>query len=198
MTPFQRSLAVAGALALAAGGASAHTGHDVGTMFAGLAHPLGLDHLLAMVAVGLWSVSALPAGRAWWGPAVFMLVLALSAALGAWGLSLPSLDAAIAASVVVFGAMLLPSARQLPPMLGLGVIALAASLHGLAHGAEAPLSGSFAGYAAGFLLTTAALHFGGVFAGLSMRRWSEGRASTVVSGLGCAFAGAGVYLLAQI
>jgi urease accessory protein len=184
-------------LLLAAGAAQAHTGHGTSGVLEGLAHPLGLDHLLAMVAVGVWSVSALPANKAWWGPLTFLLALVVSAALGAMGFTVPFLEQLISLSVVLFGAMLVFSRLQMPAGLGLGLVAVAASLHGLAHGAEAPESG-FAAYAAGFLLTTAALHFGGVMAGLGIRRHLARQASWVISGLGALCGGSGIYLFSQM
>jgi len=185
-------------LLIASAGAFAHTGHGTDGFMAGLEHPLGADHLLAMLAVGLWSVFALPVGRVWQGPATFMLALVVSALFGASGVHVPYLEHAISASVVVFGLMLVLATHQPPVFMGLGLIGVAASLHGLAHGAEAPESGAFAAYAAGFLLTTAVLHFGGVFAGLSVRKWFGQHAGKIVGGLGAAFSGAGVFLLAQI
>lgn len=186
-----------GALALAAGLAQAHTGHGTSGIVEGLAHPLGLDHLLAMVAVGIWSVSALPANKAWWGPATFMLSLIVSAALGTLGLTVPFLEHMISLSVVVFGAMLVLTRQKMPIAVGLGVVALAACLHGLAHGAETPETG-FAAYAVGFLLTTAALHFGGVIAGLSIRRHLASATTWVVGGVGAFFGAAGLYLFSQL
>lgn len=163
----------------------------------GLAHPFGADHLLAMLAVGIWSVSALPDHKVWQGPATFMLALVVSAVLGASGVTLPYLEHAIALSVVLFGAMLIFATRTLPKNAGLALIAVAASLHGLAHGAEAPTT-SLTGYAAGFLLTTGVLHTGGVAIGLSIRRWLSGRGTTVLTGLGALLAGAGLVLFAQV
>ena len=197
MSKTSRRLAAAAALLVLAGTASAHTGHGTNSFAMGLAHPLGADHLLAMLAVGLWSVFALPARRVWLGPATFMAVLMASAALGAAGLTVPFIEQAIAASVVVFGLMLVATLRGLPAGTGLALVAVAASLHGLAHGAEAPGTASFASYAAGFLLTTAALHFGGVFAGLSLRRGFAEQVPRMLAGVGLAFSGAGVYLLSQ-
>ena len=179
------------------GAAQAHTGHGTSGLVAGLAHPVGLDHLLAMVAVGVWSVSALPANKAWWGPVTFMTALVLSAMLGAMGVSVPYIENLISLSVVMFGTMLVFSRTKMPTALGLGLVAIAASLHGLAHGAEAPESG-FAAYAAGFLITTALLHFGGVYAGLGIRRFAPHRASLVVASLGALCTGAGTYLLTQV
>lgn len=185
------------ALALVASAAQAHTGHGTAGLAEGLIHPLGMDHVLAMVAVGIWSVSALPANKAWWGPAAFMLSLVVSSALGAMGLSMPLLEQSVALSVVLLGIMLVLSRQKLPVSVGLGVVALAASMHGLAHGGESPATG-FAAYAVGFLVTTAALHFGGVVAGLSIGRYLARQTTWVLGGLGTAFGGAGLYLFAQL
>ena len=186
-----------GALALVAGLAQAHTGHGTTGVFEGLVHPFGLDHLLAMVAVGMWSVSALPANKAWWGPATFLLTLVVSAALGAMGLTIPLLEHLISLSVVLFGVMLVFSRQKMPLAFGLGLVALASFMHGLAHGAETPDTG-FAGYAAGFLLTTATLHLGGVAAGLGVRRYLARTANWVIAALGTLLGGAGLYLFSQL
>lgn len=193
---FFRAATVAG-LALTAGLAQAHTGHGTSGISEGLAHPLGADHLLAMVAVGIWSVSALPAGRAWWGPATFLLSLVISAALGAVGLQVPFLEQMVALSVVVFGAMLVLTRVHVPVAGGLGLVALAAALHGLAHGAEAPASG-FATYALGFVATTAALHFGGVVAGLGIRQFMARKVTWAMAGLGTLCSASGIYLFSQL
>ncbi len=187
-------------LTLASGMAQAHTGHGVSTVMEGLAHPLGLDHLLAMVAVGVWSVRALPANKTWQGPATFLLALLLSAVLGATGVAVPYLEHAIALSVVLFGAMLVFANSRMPVATGLGLVALAASLHGLAHGAELPASGlaGFSAYATGFVLTTTLLHGGGVLFGLSIQRFMAHRAKVATAATGLLLGGAGVYLLQQL
>lgn len=192
-----RRLSAAVLLAGLASAAQAHTGHGTHSLMQGLAHPFGLDHLLAMVAVGVWSVSALPEGKTWQGPATFLLALVLSAIAGVGGQTMPGLEQAVALSVVLFGAMLMASRMKMPPALGLPMIAAAASLHGLAHGAEAPASGVM-GYAAGFLLTTAVLHLGGVSIGLAIRRWLEARSSAVLGGMGATLGVAGLYLFGQL
>ncbi|MDP3423380.1 MAG: HupE/UreJ family protein [Burkholderiaceae bacterium] len=191
------ALALFSALTALSGAAQAHTGHGTHSLMEGLAHPFGLDHLLAMLAVGVWSVSALPQGKAWWGPATFLLALVASAALGAAGVTVPYLEQAIALSVVLFGAMLVLANRAMPVTLGLGLVAAASALHGLAHGAETPATG-FAGYAAGFMLTTAVLHIGGVGVGLAIQRWLGQRRGAVLGGLGAALAAAGVVLFGQL
>jgi len=178
-------------------GAMAHTGHGTHSLMEGLAHPFGPDHLLAMMAVGIWSVSALPANKAWQGPATFMLALVLSAVAGASGVTIPFLEHAIALSVSLFGLMLIVAAKPMPKAFGLGLIAVAASLHGLAHGAETPETG-FVGYAVGFLLTTALLHLGGVGVGLSIRRWLAARRAPVLATLGSGLGIAGIYLFSQL
>jgi len=192
-----RRVAAAALLAGLPGAAQAHPGHGATSLMEGLAHPFGLDHLLAMVAVGVWSVSALPQGKAWMGPATFLAALVASAALGASGVTVPYLEHAIALSVVLFGLMLIVANRATPVALGLGLIAAASSLHGLAHGAETPETG-FAGYAAGFMLTTAVLHIGGVGIGLAIKRWLGERRGAVLGGLGAVVGAAGLYLFGQL
>jgi urease accessory protein len=196
MKNLHKPLLLAG-LATASLAAQAHTGHGTTSLMEGLVHPFGPDHLLAMVAVGLWSTVALPARQAWQGPAAFLLALAVSAAGGALGQTLPYLEHAVSLSVVLFGLMLALASRRVPTPLGLGLVAAAASLHGLAHGAETPASG-FAGYAVGFLLTTASLHLGGVGLGLAIRRWLTQRRGLALASVGTALGGAGLYLFSQV
>lgn len=196
-TSTTRGLIAAALLAGAASAAQAHTGHGTSSLFEGLVHPFGPDHLLAMVAVGVWSVSALPAGKAWWGPATFLLALVASAALGAAGVTVPYLEHAISLSVVLFGLMLVFASRAMPVAVGLGLIAAASALHGLAHGSETPETG-FAGYAVGFMLTTAVLHIGGVGMGLGIQRWLGARRGAVLGGLGALLSAAGLYLFGQL
>jgi len=193
-----RGLIAATLLAGAASAAQAHTGHGTSSLFEGLAHPLGADHLLAMVAVGAWSVSALPAHKAWQGPATFLFALIVSATLGMVGVTAPYLEHGVSLSVVLFGGMLWIARHGiLPPALGLGLIAAAASLHGLAHGSEAP-QGGFAGYAAGFLFPTALLHVAGVGMGLGIRRWLAQRGGWALGGLGALLSASGLYLVGQL
>jgi urease accessory protein len=93
--------------------------------------------------------------------------------------------------------MLMMSMHKLPAALGLGVVAVSALAHGMAHGAEAPASG-FATYALGFLVTTAVLHFGGVAAGLGLRTFMARRAGAVVVSLGSVLGLTGLYLVSQV
>lgn len=155
--------------------ALAHPGHGGGALADGLAHPLGADHLLAMVAVGLWAMAALPAGRRLAAPVAFMASLLAGAAAGAAGLAHGLVEPAIAASVVVLAAMLAAPGR-IGAGPGLLLVALAGALHGLAHGAELPAGASFAGYAAGFLACTAVLHGLGLAAGARLLAWRQAAA----------------------
>ena len=113
------------------------------------------------------------------------------------GLTIPFLEHLISISVVLFGVMLVFSRQKMPLAFGLGLVALASSLHGLAHGVETPETGFFS-YAAGFLLTTTALHLGGVVAGLGIRGQLASMANWVVTALGALFGGAGLYLFSQL
>jgi urease accessory protein len=193
MSTFTRRLAVATALLALAGGAAAHTGHGTHGFAAGLEHPFGFDHLLAMVAVGVWSAAALQGARRWLGPLAFLGAMAVGALAGASGGSVPFVEAGIAASVVLMGVML-AFARRLPAALGLALIAASASLHGMAHGGEIPASAGFMSYAAGFLLTTALLHVGGLGLGLGLDRARVGVWRVAGSMLG----GAGLVMLARL
>ncbi|MDT8854360.1 HupE/UreJ family protein [Paracoccaceae bacterium Fryx2] len=156
------------ALLLIPGAALAHTGHNAGAPFlAGLGHPVGgADHVLAMLAVGLWA--AVSGGRALWAmPLAFVAAMLAGGAMGAMGVPLPGVEPVILASVIVLGSA---AALALRPGLvpALAAIALFGVAHGFAHGAEGPGSG-LAPYAAGFVLATAALHGAGLGIGLLAR-----------------------------
>lgn len=145
--------------------AFAHPGHGTSGIAAGLAHPMaGLDHLLAMVAVGVWAAMQ-PAARAWQAPVAFMTMLAAGAGLGLAGVQLPMVEPGIVASVILFGAMIL-AGRTLPASAGLVMVGAFALLHGHAHGTEA--AGAIGPYMAGFLVASAALHAFGYVAGRSV------------------------------
>lgn len=157
-------LALTAALLPAA--AWAHTGigaHGARPFAAGLAHPLfGPDHLLAMVAVGI--LAALTGGRARLAyPSVFVGAMLVGGAFGLAGVALPMVEPAILASVVVLGATI-ALAPRLPLVPACTAIALFGVAHGHAHGLEAPALGGLS-YAAGFVLSTAALHGLGFLAG---------------------------------
>jgi len=128
----------------------------------GLSHPLtGLDHLLAMVAVGMWAVHS--AGRqAWIVPLAFVLATAAGAALAVLGVHVPMVEPGIAASVILLG-LLLAFAVKLPALVGAPLVALFAIFHGHAHGLDLPLAANPWMYGIGFLSTTASLHILGMF-----------------------------------
>lgn len=175
MTPTRRTAFAALALSLLATPALAHTGHADGAGLAfGFLHPVtGLDHLLAMVTVGLYA--ALIGGRALVTvPLAFVAMMAGGAALGVAGAPVPMVEPMIAASVVVLGLLcVLPWGRS----AGVGV-ALAgwfALFHGYAHGAEMPVDASGLAYGAGFLAATALLHAAGLTFGLLARRLAPRR-----------------------
>ena len=167
-----RSATLAGATfaaALAPSIASAHPAiYHVMSFVAGAEHPLtGLDHILAMVAVGLWE--SLKGGKALWAwPAAFVGVMLVGGALGMAGVAMPFVEPGIAASIVVLG-LLVASAAEVPVAVGALLIGVFALFHGHAHGAEMPATGQAALYALGFALATAALHGVGIAAGLASR-----------------------------
>lgn len=164
--------------------AQAHTGHGAEGFVTGIIHPfLGLDHLLAMVAVGIWSVVMLPKAHRLAGPALFVAMLLVGALVALTGVALPNIEPGVAASVAVLGALLL-LARRIGLITGLALIAVAALLHGYAHGSELTAGQSFANYAAGFMLGSAALHGVGLAVGNALKNLPAwvGRTAAVLMG----------------
>jgi urease accessory protein len=176
-------------LTLIPAAAFAHTGAGEAHGFVwGFAHPLGgLDHILAMVTVGIfaWQLG----GRALWlVPATFVLVMAAGAALGMARLPLPFLEFGIAASVIVLGSIV-AFARGAPIAVAVGIVGLFAIFHGHAHGTEMALNAAAGAYAAGFLLATALLHLAGIALGCAIGRLADGRAAYQLGGALVALAG---------
>ncbi len=171
--------------------AVAHTGFEHAVSFAaGFQHPwTGLDHMLAMVAVGLWA--GLNGGRALWAwPIAFVSVMVVGGALGMAGVPIPIVEPGILASIGVLGLLVLAAAR-LPVAVGAAVVAAFALLHGHAHGAELPAEAAAATYAAGFALATALLH--GL--GLAIAYLARNEAGKLaVRGAGALVAAAGIAL----
>jgi len=161
----RRALTCARAVLVAAivGGARPAYAHGLGG--SGLLHPLtGLDHLVAMLAVGAWSAQL--GGRAIVAvPAVFVGFMALGGGLGILGLSLPWVDGAIAMSVVILGCAI-AAERRAPTLMAGAAIAGFGAYHGFAHGNEVTGTAGRASYVAGFLVTTAGLHVIGAVAAL--------------------------------
>lgn len=177
---------------VAAGPAAAHTGVGSAHGFAaGVLHPLlGLDHLLAMVAVGL--LAALAGGRHLWAlPAAFVAVMVAGGALGVAGVMLPGLELWIVASVVVLGAAVAAALRG-PVVIAAAAVGVFALAHGVAHGAEMPATANGLAYGAGFALATATLHAAGLGLGLGLAR---GRLQAVTRVAGGAIAATGLVLL---
>lgn len=163
----RRMIWLSGSLLMVAGPALAHPGHED----SGFLHPFtGLDHLLAMVGVGLWA--ALLAERkpviALLVPASFLGMMAIGAAAGFAGIKLPLVEAGILASIFVIGGLIIGAVR-LPVAWAMAVVGLFAVFHGYAHALEAPSSGTGA-YILGFLAATALLQGAGLALGWGARR----------------------------
>jgi urease accessory protein len=146
-------------------------GHSAHDLVSGFLHPFtGIDHLLAMLAVGLWAVRL---GRAavWTLPVVFPFAMVGGALLGLSGVVLPGIEPMIAISVIVLG-VLVALGANLPVMASALLVAVFAIFHGYAHASEAPSSqiGAFAG---GFVAATMMLHGIGILAGSALRRHAE-------------------------
>ena len=186
------ALTLAGALLPTA--ALAHTGVGATVGFAhGFWHPIGgLDHVLAMVAVGAFAVRL--GGRALWlVPTAFVAMMAAGGIAGMEGIQLPIVETGIALSVVVLG--LAVAFQWKPPVVAASaLVGLFAIFHGHAHGSEMPVDASSLGYAVGFMLATAALHVAGI--GLGVAVGSIGaRSRLALQASGGAMALAGVALL---
>jgi urease accessory protein len=181
-------LALAVILALGVTPALAHTGEGaVGGFLSGFTHPIfGWDHVVAMVAVGLWG-AFLGAPAIWLLPVVFPLVMAGGGALGVVGVPLPAVETGIAASAVVLGLVVAFQAR--PPLwLAAGVVGIFAIFHGHAHGTELPEAANPLTYALGFVIATGLLHLLGIAFGLLVR-WPAGRIAVRAGGAAIALAG---------
>ena len=172
--------------------AFAHTGEGSGGFLAGLAHPVfGPDHVVAMIAVGLWG-AFLGAPAIFLLPIVFPLVMAFGGVLGILGAPLPAVETGIASSAIVLGVMVALAAR--PPLWIAAVLVGAfAIFHGYAHGRELPDGADAVAYSAGFVIATGLLHLAGIAFGL-LTRWPAGRlavrgAGGVIALVGLAYLG---------
>lgn len=159
-------LALAILFTLVVSTASAHTGEGINSGFeSGFWHPiLGWDHVVAMVAVGLWG-AFLGSPAIWILPVVFPLVMALGGALGVIGVPLPMVEAGIALSGVVLG-LLIAFAARAPLWVAALIVGIFAIFHGHAHGTELPEAFNAYGYAVGFVVGTGLLHLAGIAFGL--------------------------------
>jgi urease accessory protein len=164
-----------------------------GGLASGFLHPLtGLDHLAAMVAVGLWGAQ-LGAPSIWILPITFPLVMAMGGVLGVLGIPLPMPEMVIALSALALGAAVAARLR-LPFAIAAVVVGVFAIFHGHAHGTELPKSANPLAYGVGFVVSTGLLHLCGITIGTLSRLPAGGR---LIQGLGAAIAGLGCYFLVR-
>ena len=161
----------------------------MGGLTSGFLHPLfGLDHLVAMIAVGLWG-AFLGSPAIWVLPIIFPLVMALGGALGVIGLPLPYVEAGIAGSAVVLGLMVAFAVRP-PIWIAALIVGAFAIFHGHAHGTELPQAADPLAYSLGFVVSTGLLHLAGIALGLLVG-WPLGRYAVRTGGAAIAVAGIG-------
>jgi len=175
---------------LYAGIAQAHTGNGIAGGFgSGFLHPIfGWDHVIAMVAVGLWG-AFLGKPAIWVLPVVFPLVMAFGGALGVIGVPLPAVEPGIALSAIVLGGMVALAARP-PIWFAACIVGVFAIFHGHAHGTELPTAANPLAYSLGFVIATGLLHVCGIAIGLLVR-WPVGTIVIRVGGGAIALAGIG-------
>lgn len=177
-------------MALLPATASAHTETGaLGGFVSGFTHPLtGLDHMVAMVAVGLWG--AFLGGRAMWMlPVVFPVVMAFGGALGVLGVPFPAVETGIAVSGVVLGLMVAFAVK--PPLwVAALIVGLFGMFHGHAHGTELPATANALAYSVGFVVSTGLLHLSGIALGLLVR-WPWGKIVVRAGGFAIAMVGLG-------
>jgi len=185
----RRILIAAAALIASAAPAFAHLNpEENGSFAAGFSHPLfGLDHILVMVAVGLWAAQI--GGRALWiVPTAFVSMMAAGFALAMAGVGLPFVEPAILASVVALG-LLVAMAVRLDTAASAAIVGVFALFHGHAHGGELGSAGALA-FSVGFIGATAALHVAGIGLGIALQRLSGGNVLARILGGLTAVAGA--------
>jgi urease accessory protein len=180
------------ALALMPVAARAHLiGTGTGGFGAGFEHPLtGLDHFLAMFAVGLWGAQ-MGGRRIWTLPVTFPLIMVVGGFAGILGVPLPGVEIGIALSILALGLAIAFSWRP-PEWAALALIAVFAICHGHAHGAELPRAANPADYAVGFVIATGMIHLFGIGVGLVLGKPFRGR---LARGLGALIAAGGIYFL---
>ncbi len=179
-------------LLLAAAFAHAHSETGVADgLVSGLLHPVvGLDHLIAMVAVGIWGAQ-LGSPAVWTLPVAFPMLMAGGALLGLAGFPLPAVEFGVSLSAALLGLLILFAIR-LPLALAITVVALFGAWHGYAHGMELPSAVSPLAYGVGFVTATGLLHLAGILLGLLLR-WPKG--VFALRGVGGVIACAGGYFL---
>jgi urease accessory protein len=179
-------------LAVAPSAFAHERGGVAGGLASGLLHPLtGIDHMIAMVAVGIWGAQ-LGQPAIWLLPVTFPLVMAFGGVAGVLRVPLPMPEVAIALSAVVLGAAVAVRA-QVPFAAAAVVVGVFAIFHGHAHGVELPRAASPLAYGAGFVVATGALHLSGIAIG-TLARWPAG--ARLIQGVGAAIAALGGWFLA--
>ena len=170
---------------------SAHTGGEVSGLGSGLGHPLfGIDHLLAMLAVGVWAYQ-LGGSAMWKVPLVVVLTLLVGAKLGLASISLPFIEPMIAASLMVLG-LIIAMKWRVVTLLASMIVAVFALFHGFAHGIEMPLAASPMAYITGFTLATILLHALGAALAYGFQKSSQ---LVLMRAGGVGLAGTGLLLL---
>jgi len=178
------------ALLVASRPAFAHIvdGSAAGGFLGGFAHPLfGPDHVVAMVAVGLWG-SFLGPPAIWLLPITFPMVMAVGGAIAILGVTVPAVEVGIALSAIALGGMIALAARP-PLVIAALIVGAFAIFHGHAHGAELPPGTDAVAFSVGFVVATGLLHLAGIAFGL-LTRWPAGRIGVRVAGIGIALVGA--------
>lgn len=185
--------------AIFASSASAHTGHgETAGFLHGFAHPIGgWDHVLAMIAVGLWAAQLSNAGnkRALWAvPLAFVTMMVAGGALGMAGIAIPGVETGITASVLILG-VLVAAAVRLPLSASVAIVGAFALFHGHAHGAEMPTAASGLVYCAGFVLATILLHASGIGVGIGAQKLVKSQMTSPLRFAGAAIALCGLMLM---
>jgi urease accessory protein len=192
-TPLAAAFALVPSLALAHPGLPGHA-HDLAN---GFLHPLGgIDHVLAMVAVGLFAAQL--GGRALWlVPASFVAMMAAAGLAAMNGVVVPMTEVGIAASIIVLGAAI--SLRlAMPVAAAMALVGFFAMFHGYAHGLEMPETASGLLYGLGFVAATALLHGLGIGIGLAVGRLGDTTGRNLVRVVGSVAAAIGIVMLAAI
>lgn len=183
---------VGATLLMSAAPALAHDGTGLAGGFSnGFTHPLlGLDHMLAMISVGLWG-AFLGRPLIYLLPMIFPMMMAIGGAVGMAGIPLPPVELGIALSVVILGGLILGAVRA-PIAVACGVVGLFALFHGYAHGTELPSAADPIGYSLGFVVATGLLHILGIAVGFVAHL---PRGALVLRGLGGGVLVAGLWFL---
>jgi urease accessory protein len=198
-TPFQRLVVLCGLLIswlmlLAPAGQAHVEAGGAGSVVAGFLHPVtGIDHVVAMVAVGLWG-AVLGPPAIWLLPVAFPMVMAFGGLLGLLAVPLPGVETGIALSALVLGVLVMFQTR-LPLVLTFLLVGLFALFHGFAHGVELPEGGDALLFSLSFVVATGLLHLVGIALG-EVRRWAWGQSLLKLAG--AAIAAVGIWSLTQV